>query len=365
MNKATKQMLKDLDRKIEGHYRDADSAEKLGLSNASELATIARLLEQRKGIIESDTDQRYMPGNVPSKYHVGACTSWDGGKMSDNHVHSHFFFTKRAKQQDPLCPICGHGLQATTRRYQGEWFLLVDGVLTGDAVRTYETAQQLADRIGKPAGTDGLIKCGTCDEYTSPGADCSACGAPLTTITIETTHGTYTTKEDNVAKINFTVYDTTGKVQSHGSCPADQLEDLRTQYAVAGHTLVADGEPVPSFKEIVMTKIAANQTKTCKKCGVTKPITEFYKFAAGEYGVFHNCKDCYKAARAAGKSGTATAKKTTTKPAAKKTTKEASPKTAKVATKKSPEQLAKLAAQAKSRRAAKRAAAQATEEIAS
>jgi hypothetical protein len=88
--------------------------------------------------------QQYQPKNIPTKYQVGACTKWDG-RTIDNHVHSHFFFARSAAR--PLCPICGLTLQATTRRYQGEWFLLVDGVITGDAVRTYETAQEMSERI--------------------------------------------------------------------------------------------------------------------------------------------------------------------------------------------------------------------------
>ena len=97
--------------------------------------------------------QQYRPNNIPTKYQVGACTKWDG-KTIDNHVHSHFFFKRSAAR--PLCPICGWALQATTRRYQGEWYLLVDGVLTGDPVRTYETAQEMSERISREQAEDQI-----------------------------------------------------------------------------------------------------------------------------------------------------------------------------------------------------------------
>jgi hypothetical protein len=90
--------------------------------------------------------QQYRPMNIPRKYQVGACTVWNG-KTIDCHARSHFFFARSAKR--PLCPDCGRTLQATTRRYQGEWFLLVDGVITGNPVRTYETAQEMSERISR------------------------------------------------------------------------------------------------------------------------------------------------------------------------------------------------------------------------
>ncbi len=37
---------------------------------------------------------------------------------------------------------------------------------------------------------------------------------------------------------------------------------------------------------------SAKQTKLCRQCEETKPIGDFYKFAAGEHGVYHLCKEC-------------------------------------------------------------------------
>lgn len=39
---------------------------------------------------------------------------------------------------------------------------------------------------------------------------------------------------------------------------------------------------------------APQQEKTCTKCGVTKPLSEFYKREGGKYGVRADCKDCCK-----------------------------------------------------------------------
>lgn len=35
-------------------------------------------------------------------------------------------------------------------------------------------------------------------------------------------------------------------------------------------------------------------SKTCTKCKVTKPLTDFYKQAAGKFGVQSECKPCWK-----------------------------------------------------------------------
>ena len=37
------------------------------------------------------------------------------------------------------------------------------------------------------------------------------------------------------------------------------------------------------------------QTKICSKCGRELPLDNFYKYNRGKYGVFSECKDCYKA----------------------------------------------------------------------
>ena len=42
-------------------------------------------------------------------------------------------------------------------------------------------------------------------------------------------------------------------------------------------------------------------TKTCNKCRIEKPLTEFYKAKRGKYGVTSNCKLCVKAYQEANK----------------------------------------------------------------
>jgi hypothetical protein len=47
--------------------------------------------------------------------------------------------------------------------------------------------------------------------------------------------------------------------------------------------------------EVAQPSNAEGATKCCTKCGVTKPVSEFYKEPNGKYGVRADCKECNKA----------------------------------------------------------------------